>query len=273
MTTLPNLSRKLEQSGPYDTASLSREEARRFNRIMADYRASVGFKATSAKLITVDNDKLGKSDIPSYGLSLAPAGTSGMWNTCGWSTVGCRSVCLSTAGNGRYDSVTLGRLWKTRLLADHPSLFIRRLADEIRARARLDGKINFRPNIVSDLRWERIAPSLFTLSNVSFYDYTKAPSKARVKTDNYKLVGSITERDTLARIRSKVEEYGSAAIVFDTLKGRPLPSTYASVPVVDGDLSDDRTNVTEVGVLIGLRYKFPASGARAVDANGFVRLV
>ena len=65
-----------------------------------------------------------------------------------------------------------------------------------------------------------------------------------------------------------VQDYGSAAVVFDTLRDKPLPATYAGIAVVDGDKSDDRTMASEVGVLIGLRAKGDAIGA---TGNSFIR--
>jgi len=268
-----SLDRHLVAAGPFSVEPMTREASRAFDAVMGDYRAAQGFKRCAAPLITTDNDKLGKSDRPSYGLSLSPAATSGAWNTCPWSTPGCRSVCLSTAGNGRYDSVTRAREWRTRLLADHPAAFLSRLASELRTRVRLDGPINVRPNIVSDLRWELFCPGLADIEGVALYDYTKAPAHKRASLPNYRLVGSVSERDSDETIRGKVDHYGSVAVALDLPKGAPLPVALFGRPVVDGDLSDDRTLGSELGVVVGLRFKRPANGATAADSHGFVRSV
>jgi hypothetical protein len=276
MTTARSLDRHLVAMAPpggFSVAPMTREASRAFDAVMGDYRAAQGFKRCKAPLITTDNDKLGKSDRLSYGLSLAPASTSGAWNSCQWSTPGCRSVCLSTSGNGRYDSVTRAREWRTRLLAAHPAGFIARMADEIRTRVRLDGPINFRPNIVSDLRWELIAPGLMSIPGVTLYDYTKAPIRKRSSLPGYRLVGSVSERDDDETIRGKVDHFGSVAVALDLPKGAPLPAVLFGRPVVDGDLSDDRTLGSELGVIVGLRFKRPANGATAADSRGFVRSV
>ena len=276
MSRARSLDRHLVASAPpggFSVEPMTREASRAFDAVMGDYRAAQGFKRCAAPLITTDNDKLGKSDRPSYGLSLSPAATSGKWNTCPWSTPGCRSVCLSTAGNGRYDSVTRAREWRTRLLADHPAAFLSRLASELRTRVRLDGPINFRPNIVSDQRWELIAPGLMTIPGVTLYDYTKAPTHKRASLPNYRLVGSVSERDSDETIRGTVDHYGSVAVALDLPKGAPLPAVLFGRPVVDGDLSDDRTLGSELGVVVGLRFKRPANGATAADSHGFVRSV
>jgi len=276
MTSARSLERHLVASAPsggFSVEPMTREASRAFDAVIGDYRAAQGFKRCKARLITTDNDKLGKSDRPSYGLSLSPAATSGEWNTCPWSTRGCRSVCLSTSGNGRYDSVTRAREWRTRLLADHPAAFVSRLASELRTRVRLDGPINARPNIVSDLRWELFAPGLAGIEGVALYDYTKAPTHKRASLSNYRLVGSVSERDDGGTIRGKVDHYGSAAVALDLPKGAPLPASLFGRPVVDGDLSDDRTMVGETGVIVGLRFKRPANGMSAADSRGFVRSV
>ena len=268
-----SLERHLVASGPFGVEPMTRDENRAFDSVIADYRAAQGFKRCKARLITTDNGKLGKSDRPSYGLSLSPAATSGVWNICPWSTPGCRGVCLASAGIGRYDRVTRARRWRTLLLADHPAAFVARMADEIRTRVRLDGPINFRPNIVSDLRWELFAPGLASIEGAALYDYTKAPTHKRASLSNYRLVGSVSERDDGGTIRGKVDHYGSAAGALDLPKGAPLPASLFGRPVVEGDLSDDRTMAGETGVVVGLRFKRPANGMSAADSRGFVRSV
>jgi len=260
-------------AGGFSVAPMSRDENRAFDSVIADYRAAAGFKRCPVRLITTDNDKLGKSERPSYGLSLAPAATSGVWNVCPWSTPGCRGVCLASAGNGRYSSVTRARCYRTLLLGDHPAAFVARMADEIRTRVRLDGPINFRPNILADLRWELFCPRLASIPGAAFYDYTKAPTHKRENLENYRLVGSVSERDDDETVRGKVDHYGSAAVALDLPKGAPLPATMFGRPVVDGDLSDDRTVAGEAGVIVGLRFKRPANGMTAADSHGFVRSV
>ena len=268
-----SLDRHLVVAGPFSVEPMTRDENRAFDLVIADYRAAAGFKRCTAKLVTLDNAKLSKSVRPSYGLSLSPAATSGRWNTCPWSTPGCRGVCLSTSGNGRYDTVTRARCYRTLLLGDFPGETIRRLADEIRALVRKVGPLNYRPNIVSDCRWELIAPGLMTIPDVALMDYTKAPIGRRATLPNYRLVGSVSERDSDEDIRRKVDHYGSAAVALDLPKGAPLPASLWNRPVVDGDLSDDRTLGKELGVVVGLRFKRPANGATAADSHGFVRSV
>ena len=266
-----DLARHLTTSAPkggYGVEPLTRDELREWRDIMSTYRERYGFKRTHSQLLTTDNDKLGKSTVPSFGLSLAPADTSEIWQVCRYSSPGCRSVCLATAGNGRYDIVTRARQYRTALLGDYPALFVRVMAHEIRKLVAKHGEIRFRPNVLADLPWEHFAPALFTLPGVKFYDYTKYPSSKRGTLPNYRLVGSVHERHSDDDIRGMVNDYGSAAVVFDTLRGKPLPATYTGITVVDGDKSDDRTMASETGVIIGLRAKGQAIGA---TDNNFIR--
>jgi hypothetical protein len=268
-----DLARHLTSSAPkggYGIEPLTPSELKEWRDIMSAERERYGFKRVHADLLTTDNDKLGKSTVPSFGLSLAPADTSEVWNVCRYSSPGCRSVCLATAGNGRYDSVTRARIYRTSLLGAHPALFIRVMAHEIRKLAAKHGEIRFRPNILADLPFETFTPLLFTIPGVSYYDYTKYPSSKRGTLPNYRLVGSVHEKHTDSQIWGMVNDYGSAAVVFDTLRGKPLPATYTAhnITVVDGDKSDDRTMASETGVIIGLRAKGQAIGA---TGNSFIR--
>lgn len=273
-----DLARHLTTSAPtggYGIEPLAPSELREWREIMSAERARYGFKRVHVDLLTTDNDKLGKSTVPSFGLSLAPADTSGVWQVCRYSSPGCRSVCLATAGNGRYDSVTRARQYRTALLGAHPALFIRVMAHEIRNLAAKHGEIRFRANVISDLPWELFAPELFSLRfdngdavPVKMYDYTKYPSSKRGTIPNYRLVGSVHEKHTDSQIWGMVNDYGSAAVVFSTLRGTPLPTSYLGVRLVDGDKSDDRTMASETGVIIGLRAKGQAIGA---TGNSFIR--
>ena len=258
---------------------LSKSEFSDFKELVATYKFADGFKRTYSKLITDRNYKLAKSEIPNFGLSLAPADLSGDWNTCRYATDGCRKACLGiVSGRNTFGSSKRAKIWRTKLLADHPQIFIRALADEIRylnykyvfkGVTQKDGSIKkaphilFRFNVVSDLRFERFAPQLFELENVKFYDYTKYPTSKRSVSNNYRLVGSFTERTTDNQLADYVNSFGSSAVVFLN----ELPKTFKGFKVVDGDLSDDRTLKKEVGVVVGLTAK----GSAVNDASGFVQ--
>ena len=262
--------------GGYPIHELVGEDLAAWRAAMVRERVAVGFGPHVVPLLTPPNAnvKLDKSN--AYGLSLSPASTGG-WNVCRASSPGCRAACLATAGKGGLDSVQRGRVWKTRLLAAEPALFIRALAGEVRdavARRPLDrlGRstgplVPVRLNVLSDIAWERVAPALFSIAGARFYDYTKRTD--RTVPANYHLTSSATERTADSGLAKLADMYGSnVAVVFDTRRGHALPTSYAGCRVVDGDLSDSRWN-DDRGVIVGLRAKGKAIG----DRSGFVRSV
>ena len=60
----------------------------------------------------------------------------------------------------------------------------------------------------------------------------------------------------------------NVAVVFNTRKGKALPTTWNSLPVIDGDAHDLRflDPRTPHGIIIGLRAK----GRARKDTSGFV---
>jgi hypothetical protein len=125
-------------------------------------------------------------------------------------------------------------------LKEQPSLFVRLLAHEIRQAAR-KGPITMRLNAFSDLRWEIIAPGLFTIPGVSFYDYTKWSASARPAQANYHLTYSATERTSVDEIRAMVDAGYNVAVITSLSRFKPKPTTWEGMPITDGDKSDDRT--------------------------------
>jgi len=250
---------------------MSLDEAKRIAR--AYYVDSHGYRSTP-KLLTAPESqhKLGMSDRPAFGLSLAPADMSG-WDACIWRTAACTAACvLVTAGNANYPSVRRARVLKTRFLADHPQAFVTLVAHELEDAVRDRGPIDFRPNVASDVRWERIAPAWFRIADVRVYDYTKAPRSARPEaSDVYdRVVFSVSERDrSVSEALDYLRSGGNAAVVFDTKKGHALPATWNGFAVVDADTSDSRVDDPD-GVVVGLRAKGSARGIVGSD-DGFVK--
>ena len=263
-------------AGGYSIEPLAGADRVAWRDAMIRERVAVGFGPHTAPLLTApdNNVKLDKSN--AYGLSLSPASTGG-WNVCRASSAGCRAVCLATSGKGGLESVQDGRRWKVALLAAEPALFVRALAGELRRAAgrrptdslgRSTGPlVPVRLNVLSDIAWERVAPALFDMSGLRFYDYTKRTG--RVLPATYHLTMSATERHADDDLAALADMYGSnVAVVFDTRRGHALPATFAGVPVVDGDVTDSRW-ADERGVIVGLRAKGSAIG----DRSGFVRSV
>lgn len=259
-----NLNKFLEGLGPFGIEPMSKVETAEAKALLAAYRARHGFKEASADLLTEPsaNVKLSKSETPGYSLSLAPASSSGVANVCNRSTPACRAHCVAFAGNGMYPAVGRGRSWKVELLHDYPAVFVRLLADEIRKASR-KGPITMRLNTFSDLRWENIAPDLFTLPNVSFYDYTKWSHTERAnRPDNYNLTFSATERTTTEQVRTMVAAGENVAVIVSSSRHAVKPDTWEGMPAVDGDKTDDRT-LDKRGVVVLLTAK--GSLRRATD--------
>lgn len=263
----PNLDRILQARGPFDPEAMPIADARR--EIADAYIEDYGY-ASRPDLLTAPESqtKLAKSKRPTYGLTLAPADASG-FNVCQWSTPNCRAACvLVTGGRNRFDNVREAHNVKTQVLAAHPQAFVTVLAWELGKAVKRHGGIDFRPNVASDLRWERIAPALLAIPGVRTYDYTKAPAAHREPTDNYRLTFSVSERPASEREAIDYLSSGhNAAVVFATLKGSPLPATWNGFDVIDGDVTDSRVD-DRAGTVVGLRAK---GDARGTDAGGFVK--
>lgn len=287
MSKVRNVTRELETNPP---SYIAIADAR---RAWTEFRITLGFSGDADLLTPPDaNRKMAKSDTPTYGLTLAAAAESmraadvfgpdaaariraagiiidGV-NVCTWSTPDCRAACvLVTAGNARYPSVARARIVRTLFLANHPDAFLTILRWELERAAARHGSIVARLNVASDIRWERIAPDLFRIDGVRFYDYTKAPVAQRTETENYRLTYSVSER--AASTRNAIDALTSlanAAVVFArTPEG--LPETWHGFPVIDGDAGDDRT-LDPPGTVVGLLAKGSARFADG-DVNGFIK--
>ena len=254
----------------------------RADQTFADIRASLGLAHRSVPLLTAPNSnvKFSKTARPVYGLALAPhadsvrvaraAGIEGGSNVCSHSTPACRAFCVSYAGNGGFQRVTIARSAKNVLLNVAPEAFYLKLERELSAIAHLSPLV--RLNTFSDLAWETIAPQLFSIDDrISFYDYTKR--WARVGLDNYHLTYSASERTSDDEIRTMCAAGANVAVVFSPSKYRALPTQYLGIPVADGDMSDDRT-LDPAGVIVGLRAKGKLRTAhQRGECGGFVRNV
>ena len=163
---------------------------------------------------------------------------------------------------------TNAKAWKTLTWLYCPDVFKAMLIREIgnlEKRAHEQGLIaGVRLNGSSDVMWERSFPELFTLfPNVTFYDYTKIPSRFRTRLpENYHLTFSRSEENG-------VEAHGllrhgiNVAVVF-TDPQRAIRDGYKGHRVVNGDETDCRP-VDPKGVIVGLSVK-----GWARDDTGFI---
>ena len=224
------------------------------------------------RYLCVSNPKTKKGEALGYLsgiLHLAPASLSGR-NVCAYSTAGCRSACLNTAGRGKFPRIQQARIRKTRALFANRTEFLGQLQKDIRALCRKADRDGFIPavrlNGTSDLPWlaHTIAP-LF--SAVHFYDYTAIPKIWERTLPNYHLTYSLKEtNESLLNALVTLRRGFNVAVVFDVKKGEPLPQSFYGFKVIDGDLSDLRF-LDEPGTVVGVRAK----GRAKKDCSGFVQ--
>jgi hypothetical protein len=240
----------------------------------------------TVKTLLADGDsnvKLSKSNASgkgflTVGLSLSPAKESG-YEMCASRSPGCTQACLFTAGMGKFKNVKLARIAKTRLFFQDRDLFLSMLRAELckwQDKARKQNKtLACRLNVVSDVMWETVCPSLFKeFCTVQFYDYTKHMRRAltysvsrklgdRSFPDNYHLTFSRSESN-LSDVNFLIENdcLINIAVVFDT---KILPSHYIGREVINGDETDLRF-LDKPGTVVGLYAK----GKAKKDTSGFV---
>jgi len=106
----------------------------------------------------------------------------------------CWQYCLNTSGRSKFANVQNSRIEKTKLFYENRDAFIYKLSREIE-NLQKRGEKNRKPcavrlNGTSDIKWEKVAPSLFSdFPDIAFYDYTKVPN--RETPDNYHLTYSM----------------------------------------------------------------------------------
>lgn len=230
--------------------------------------AGVGF----SKLFTTAQPKLNKSTKYGYlsaGLSFAPASTSGR-NVCPHSTPGCRALCLTYTGQGgigldedNMNPCQSARINRTRLFYSDPERFWEMFEREMTihiGRAYEEGLIpEFRPNVYSDILWERVQMTGYLHDNmfqawpmVEFHDYTKVPYEYRpieALPRNYHLTMSLAEsNDTECMVA--LEKGRNVAAVF---RGG-LPESFGGYPVINGDEHDLRF-LDQGPCIVGLTVK------------------
>lgn len=159
------------------------------------------------------------------------------------------------------------KLWKSLTWLYCPDLFKAMLIREIgnlEERAHNQGLISgVRLNGSSDVLWERSFPGLFTLyPDVTFYDYTKIPSRFRTRLpENYHLTFSRSEEND-SQAFSLLRRGVNVAIVFTDLQ-RAIRDGYKGHRVINGDETDCRP-IDPKGVIVGLSPK-----GHAKDDTGF----
>ena len=224
---------------------------------LADVRESHGFMNRPAPLLTPPNanHKLAGAKVASYGLTLHSFRTvlpahDGFprlsLNTCP-NAGHCVKVCVVKNGNGRFASTQRGWLWRTDLFARHPASFVRILAWELTEAVRKHGEILFRPNVNSDVAWQRILPSMTDgfLAGMTSYGYSKRPetltSDAGWMGTAYRVAYSWNESSDAATVDAAVANGVPVAVVTSRRKGSSVVTSlpFAGTNVVDADATDE----------------------------------
>jgi hypothetical protein len=250
------------------TLALAGVKPREDYAIVSGVRARHGFKARAADLLTAPdaNYKLDKAIVPTYGLTLAHFRTAlpavgGRRSRINGAVIDfpalsinacpnaghCVKVCVLNNGNGRYDSVQRAWRWRTDLLTRHPDSFARILAFELVRAVRKHGNVLFRPNVNSDVAWQRILPSLTDgyVAGVLSYGYSKRPET--LAGDGwlgraYRVAYSWNERSDRDEVTAFLVRGGAVAVVTARKKGQPVLREFPfgwTCDVADADVTDE----------------------------------
>lgn len=214
------------------------------------------------------NVKLAKSDaaglmIETVGLTLSPVSSSG-FNVCAFASGGCADSCLRFTGHNTFAAVHRAQVAKTRAFFLHREAFKAKLFAEIdhaqTMATKRGNRLACRPNLLSDIPWERVFPDLFsTFPDVQWYDYTKRPG--RVVPANYHLTFSRSETNEAIAL----QEYARGLNIAVVFESADLPESWNGIPVFSGDKTDLR--FLDPRGIVGLYAK----GARGrADQSGFV---
>jgi hypothetical protein len=242
------------------------------------------------KLLSTANPKIQKGTEKGYLsfiLHLAPADLSG-FEVCPKRTVGCTAACLNTAGRGGLfkagtttNVIQEARIRKTKMFFEAREQFMVDLVKDIELAIKQSGKLNlvpvFRLNGTSDLSFEKyqvvrggvVYKNIFeAFAEVQFYEYTKVLGLKVSGIKNYHLTFSAADgNDT--DVAAAVTQGYNIAVVFGVKKGKPLPTDYLGLPVIDADDTDLRFLDSNDGtqVVAGLHMK----GRAVKDTSGFVK--
>lgn len=263
------------------------------------FRGSLIRSGDNAK--TVKGDDVYETAI----MYLAPFNMAG-GNVCPMAEqAGCVAGCLNTAGRGRFNSVQLARINKTKRYLESRTAFMAELVKDLEAFVRYCRRKGVKPavrlNGTSDIQWEVAhfatrkvemhrfdehgkawvelvdkRGNVFELfPEIQFYDYTKIYKRVyRELPANYALVLSYSEANpayALAVTKAAKETGTNLAVVYhskalrDHFVGKLVQHGHTCRDVIDGDETDLRF-LDPKGVIVGLYAKGPAKQ----DKSGFV---
>ena len=239
---------------------------------------------TSSKL--AHNEEVGVYTSVFYG---APARNSG-YETCPNATDACRGACLYASGLVKVETyagkntIKKCRVNRTKLFFEDQAFFMAWVIAELKAaqaKAKRDGMVySVRLNGTTDIAWETVkvdGKTIFEIfPDVQFYDYTKSFERMSLNISNYHLTFSYTgEGDNVRQSLELLAAGRNVAVVFDTKRGRELPTTMAGFEVIDGDVTDYRP-ADKAGCWVGLRLKMQASAKRneiAIESDFVINVI
>jgi hypothetical protein len=227
----------------------------------AEVRAHYGLQG--APMILTEprgNNKLSKAATPSYGLTLQHyvqkfKGLKITVNACP-NAGDCTKVCVLDNGYGMMPGIQEARRARTEFLVMYPYEAGVLIGREIQRAVEMHGRILFRPNVNSDVEWERVAPSLTSGAiwshDVESYGYTKLPHVLDTDgwlDDFYRVAYSWNEHSDYEAVSAFLDNGGSVAVVTERRKGEPCTTTDRWWPVIDADLTDEWIFENAVGDL------------------------
>jgi len=264
-------------------AEVEREIRSEWSRIAADFIA-LGGRPEAANVLPKSIKLFGQSVKVDLGAAkgvdtaviyMAPARESGV-NLCPWAG-SCAGFCLGhSSGRLAMAPGKRARLWKSALWIGAPDLFVELAEVEARAFAEKANRAGLIPALrvdgSSDIglggKLARLVPG------VQWYDYTKSFERAdrNVSNPDWTVVYSASENSDDQSIGHLLRKGGRVSMVFDVVKGAPLPEVWNGHTVVDGD-EHDAVFLQPKGVILGLRFKASkrkTQRAAAATRSGFV---
>jgi len=190
-----------------------------------------------------------------YGMYLAPSKAVKGLNTCPWAGE-CAKGCIAYTGRQTTNQAQNKQAVLTRGLYHHTELYLIEVLNQIYklgVRHMLNGEsVMIRLNSTSDLPFYKVLDFAAIVRDFpgvkGFYDYTKAPNRARVVSDVYHLTYSYSEKSS----PKQAAKYQSIAFVLPYKQKKILlercPDTF-----VDGDKHDLRAMDVGRFVLLGVK--------------------
>ncbi len=238
---------------------------------------TIGRRRVPVKIIVqsgMDNPKTAKNATVEYMplmIVLSPHQSAGVGNVCSHARE-CIKICLDHQGRGAGISdiafnIHASRIARTLLWYQERQYFLDTMHAEIglwKIKAERQNKLLcFRPNTFSDIAWElHGVPQAHP--DIQWYDYTKNPKRVGSVLPNYWVTFSRDSSVDDATCDALVKSGKNVAVVFDDGRttggrnlhgpGKPLPTVWNGLPVVNGDTTDARWT-DDRGVVVGLTLK------------------